>query len=157
MLPAMPATSGRKIGFDVVPVTVNGMPPPFDFPPPPKDESAEVIGRMRPARFAGMLQLSLLFGLTFALPVTVPIEGATIFKLFAWVPSESTRRSVLSDWISVSEPPPPPPSPGNEESAPSFDFKLKPASLAFERFTGPLITGLSAGPLIARLKLRAPA
>src|SRR5580693_4920195 len=35
--PAIPATSGTKTGFDVVPVTRNGIPPPLPpLPPPPK-------------------------------------------------------------------------------------------------------------------------
>ena len=40
--------------------------------------------------------------------------------------------------ISVSLPPPPP-NPANGPSAPSFDFRLNPANLVFDKFTGPLI------------------
>src|SRR5580700_9526491 len=58
--------------------------------------------------------------------------------------------------ISVSDPPPPPPNPVNDESAPSFDFKLNPASFAFERFTGPTITGLSTGPVIVKFAVKVP-
>src|SRR5208282_28263 len=72
MLPAMPFTSGRKTGFEVVPVIVNGMPP-LALLLPPNEPSAEVIVPMPPASFADILQLSWPAALTFAVPVTVPI------------------------------------------------------------------------------------
>jgi len=84
MLPAMPFTSGRKMGFEVVPVMVNGMP--LEFLPPPNDVSADVTVPTPPASFADILQFSWPLALTLAVPVTVPIDGTTTIKSLAWVP-----------------------------------------------------------------------
>ena len=56
MLPAMPLTSGRNTGFDVVPVMVNGMP--SEFLLLLNEVSADVTVPMPPASFADILQLS---------------------------------------------------------------------------------------------------
>src|ERR1700680_3292414 len=142
MLPTIPETSGMKTGFDVVPVMVNGIPAPCDFPPPVKDEIAELSVPTAPfaaASFAIILQASCPLELTFPLPVIVPIDGTTKLQFSARVPSGPTRTVALRVWISVSAPLPPP-NPVNDESAPNFDFRLKPVILAVDRFTGPVIT-----------------
>src|ERR1700691_6102657 len=174
-LTAIDFASGITSGFDVVPCTINGIPllepppppppakapiaPPNLPPPAPAAPAMPVSPLATPERFASSLKLSCPAALTVPLPVTVPSDGITRFKLSIFVPDGSLRTVALSVWISVSEPPPPlppPPSPGIDPSAPSFDFKLNPASFAFDRFIGPEITSLSAGPLTVRFAVSAP-
>ena len=66
----------KEHGIEVVPVMVNGIPPPSEFFLLPNDVSAEVTPPMPSGKFRGHFAIELTGpGLTFALPVTAPIDG----------------------------------------------------------------------------------